>query len=227
MKQFSFRIKLSPAILSSMLAFLTIISNAQSDLHTDLPQFLYPEFSSAVIKTKDGKSLTSEMNYNMVTGNMVIEKNGNIYDFLNVGLIDTVFLHNSKFIRFGKAFCEVIYTAPVSLYLHHSGKVVPVGKQAGYGTTSQTSSITSISSISTDAGYYNLELPSSLMVRVENIYWVKTDSNMFSFTNLRQLLKIFPDREDELKKFIKSNHVKIERRDGIIKLMSYCNDIIN
>jgi len=225
MKQFSRYIKPSRIILVPILSVLSILTNAQSGSYSALPQYLYPEFSNAVLKMKDGKSLTSVMNYNMVTGNMVFEKDGKVYDLLNAGLIDTVYLHNSKFIRFGKAFYELIYAAPVSLFLHHKGDIVPAGKTGAYGTRTQTSSITSLSSISTESGYYNLALPSDLMVKVEQIYWVKMNDNMFSFTNLKQFLKIFPGREDELKEFIKSNHVRIERRDDIIELMDYCNGI--
>jgi hypothetical protein len=227
MEHFSFHKKSSRVIMTSILIVITILTSAQSYVHSNLPQYLYPEFSSAVIKMKNGKSVASELNYNMVTGNMVFEKDGDFYDFINPGLIDTIYLQDSKFIRFGKAFYEIIYPAPIPLFLHHKGNVVPVGKEAGYGTKSQTSSITNISSMSAQNGFYNLELPPNLMVTVDKIYWINLDNNMFSFMNLKQFLKIFPGKEDELKKYIKSNHIKIDRRDDIIKLMRYCNDIIN
>jgi len=226
MEQFSFYIKSPRIILTFVLIVLPILTNAQSNLYSGLPQYLYPEFSGAILKMKNGKHLTSEMNYNMVTGSMVFEREGKIYDLLNVGLIDTVYLQNSKFVHFGNVFYEIIFSAPISLFLHHKGTLVLAGKPAGYGTTSQTSSITNVSVISSNNGYYNLKLPPDLIVKVDLIYWVRKDNNLFSFTNMKQFLKIFPGNEVDLKKYIKKNHVKIERKNDLIKLMSYCNDII-
>jgi hypothetical protein len=226
MKQYPFYIKSSRIILTSLFLILSVLTNAQTNDNIDLPQFLYPGFSSAVIKMKNGKSQASEMNYNMITGNMVIEKDGKYYDLLNTGSVDTVYLHNSKFIPYGNAFYEVIDAAAISLYLHHKGYTVHVGKQSAYGTTSQTSSITSMSSVSTKSGYYKLELPPDILVKVELVYWVNKDNNMSSFKNLKQFLKIFPAKNAELKEYIKSNNIKIDSRDDLIKLMSYCNDII-
>ena len=226
MKQYPFYIKSSRIILTSLFLILSVLTDAQNNDNPDLPQFLYRGFSSGVIKMKNGKSQAMEMNYNMITGNMVIGKDGKYYDLLNTGSVDTVYLHNSKFIPYGNAFYEVIYAAAISLYLHHKGYTVHVGKQSAYGTTSQTSSITSMSSVSTKSGYYKLELPPDLEVKVDRIYWVNKDNNMLSFKTLKQFLKIFPGKEAELKKYIKSNHVKIDRRDDLNNLMSYCNDII-
>jgi hypothetical protein len=226
MEQFTFYIKPSRIIPTLMLLILSVCSNAQSNKYRALPQYLYTDFSSAFVKMKNGQSQTSQMNYNMVTGKMVFEKDGEVYDLINAEAVDTIFMNNSKFIPFGKAFYEIIYSAPITLFLDHKGDIVPAGKEGAYGTRTQTSSITNLSSISTESGYFNLELPPNLMVKVDLIYWVNKDYNMLSFTNLKQFLKIFPWQETELEKFIKSNRIKITRRDDLIKLMSYCNDIV-
>jgi hypothetical protein len=226
MKQYPLPIRSPRIILTSLFVILCVLINAQTNENTNFPQLLYPGFSSGMIKMKNGKSQTSEMNYDMVTGSMVMEKDGQYFDLLNTGTIDTVYLHNSRFIPYGKAFYEVIYAAPITLFLHHKGYTVHAGKPGAYGTTSQTSSTVTMSSISTKSGYYKLELPPDILVKVELVYWVNKDNNMSSFKNLKQFLKIFPAKNAELKEYIKSNNIKIDSRDDLIKLMSYCNDII-
>jgi len=54
-------------------------------------------------------------------------------------------------------------------------------------------------------------------VKVDLIYWVRKDNNLFSFTNMKQFLKIFLVMRLTLKKYIKKNHVKIERKNDLIK----------
>lgn len=226
MEQFSLHLKSSRAILTSMLLVLTILTNAQPNLDSALPQYLYPAFSLAILKMKNGNSQTSEMNYNMVTGNMVFIRDGKLYNLINTEIIDTVYLQNSEFVHFGKAFYEIILAAPIPLFLQNKGNLKSAGKPAGYDGTSETSSIATLSGISIENIRVNLKLPPDLIVKVDRIYWVRKDNNMLSFMNMKQFLKIFPGKEVEFKEYIKKNHIKIERRNDLIKLMSYCNDII-
>jgi hypothetical protein len=226
MKRLSLHLKSQAAILTLTLIIFSNSANAQHDSDSAFPQFLFPGFSQATLKMKDGNSQVLEMNYNKVSGKMVFKRNGKPYDLLNPEVVDTVYLQNVKFVRFGQAFYEEIFAAPVSLFLNHKGSLVSTGKPSGYGTTSQTSSISSLSGISTDNGYYNLELPPEFTVKDDPVYWIRKNNDWFSFTNIKQFLKIFPDKENDLKEFIKNNHIKIDRRDDLINLMSYCNKII-
>jgi len=226
MERFSMYLRLLRVIPTSLFSFLTIILTAQSNYDTPLPQYLYPEFSSAIVKMKNGNSLTAKMNYNMVTGNMVFVRDGKLYDLLNPETIDTVYLQNCKFVHFEKVFYEVIVAAPISLFLHHNGSLAPAGKPAGYGGTSHTSSITTLSGYQSGNAYYNLELPPDFIVKVDRVYWIRKDNNMSSFMNMKQFLKIFPDKESNLNEYIKKNHIKFERRNDLIKLTGYCNELI-
>ena len=48
---------------------------------------------------------------------------------------------------------------------------------------------------------------------------------MEDFLTEKQLLKLFPEKEDLLKDFIKKNHIKILNREDVIKLLVYLNEI--
>lgn len=218
--------QMSQLFMTLMLIILTVVTRAQPNSDSPLLQYLYPDFSKAVVKMKNGQTRTAEMNYNMLTGNMVYKQEGKLYDLLNTEMIDTVVLYNSRFVRFGKAFYEVVVTEPLSLFIHHKGDLVPAGKPAGYGGTSQTSSVTSLSGISTGVGYYNLELPPDVIVKVDRIFWIRRNNEMFSFINKNQFLKIFPDKEGDLKEYMKKNRIKMESKVDLVKLMDYCNNII-
>ncbi len=227
MERLSLHLKLPLVILTLTLSVLANLTNAQPDSDYDLPQYLYPEFSPATLKIKNGRNQVLEMNYNELTGKMVFKRDGKLYDLINAEIVDTVYMQNTKFVRFGEVFYEVIFDAPVSLFLHHKGSLISLGKPAGYGTTSQTSSITTLSGIATDKGYYNFKLPPDLTVKVDLVYWVRRNNNMSSFTNIKQFLKIFPEKENDLKVYIKDNRIKVDRKDDLIKLMRYCNDIVS
>lgn len=188
----------------------------------DLPQYLYNEFSNAAVRLKNSTTQTLKMNYNLLSGKMVFERDGKLYDLINPESIDTVYMQNSKFVRFGNTFYELVLTKPLTLLIENNAKLISVGKPAGYGSTSQTSSVETLSGINSNDGFYNLKLPSDYTVNIHRVYWLMKNTGMLSFVNLKQLIKIFPDKETDIKEYVKKNHISIDRRDDLIKLVQFC-----
>ena len=214
--------------IAAILIFISPVSYlaAQDDSDRSYLQYLYPEFSKGTIKSKTGRSVEIVLNYNMVSERIVYEKDGKLLDLIGIETIDTIFLQNSRFIPFGRAFYELVVEEPVSLYIQHRASIIPPGKPAGYGGTTQTSGVSTISSISTSTGYYNLKLPSDYTVNINPVFWMRKDYIMYDFNNLNQFLKIFPGKENELKKFIKQNNIRFQKREDLIRLVEYCNSLM-
>jgi len=200
--------------------------NAQTTADGSMPQFLFQEFSMGRVKMKNGQVQNSILNYNIVTEKMVYENGKDLYDMTNTELIDTVFVQNSMFVPSGKVFFEVLLAAPVSLFVQHTGSVMPPGAPAGYGGTSQVSSTKKLSGVELSSGYYNLKLPKDYQVQINPVYWIRAGKEYSSFINDRQFLKLFPDKEAELKKYIKDNRIKFSRQSDIVKLAWHYNEII-
>jgi hypothetical protein len=197
---------------------------AQSNSDGSTPQFLFPEFIQGVVKMTNGLTQKILLNYNTVTEKMVYQQNEKVYDMINTEKIDTVFIYESKFVPSGKLFYEVLLAAPVSLFIQHKGSIVPPGKPAAYGGTSQVSSSNYQSGVQLPSGYYNLALPANYQVKMDPVFWIRKDNNMHDFINEKQFLKIFPEREAELKAYIKKYHVKFSRIPDVIRLAEYLND---
>lgn len=198
------------------------------DDFSSMPQLLYPQFSASTILLKDGRTKKMLMNYNMVSGKMVFTESGNIFDIQTPELIDTVFINNSKFVKSGSRFFELLLKAPVSLLLDYKAEIVPAGKPAGYGGTSQVSATTTLSGISDGSAYYNLKLPSQYTLKTERVYVLKDkDGNLSNFSTSRQFLKLFPDLESQLQDFIKQNKVRFDDSRSVARLAGYCNGLLS
>jgi hypothetical protein len=191
-----------------------------------MPQFLFPEFVQGVVKMTNGLTQKAVLNYNTVSEKMVYTMDDKIYDMVNNERTDTVFIYESKFVPVGKVFYEVLLNAPVSMFVQHVGSIVPPGKPAAYGGTSQVSSSTYKTSVELSSGYYNLKLPADFQVKLDPVYWLRKDGKMYSWINERQFLKIFPEKEQDLKAYIKKNHIKFGRIPDMIKLGGYLNEVI-
>jgi len=144
---------------------------------------------------------------------------------VNTELIDTVYLAKRKFVPVGKIFHEVLVEASICLFIQHRSSLQPAGAPAGYGGTSQVSGTNTYSSISSASGRYNLSLPNDFTVIPDPVFWIRNGSTYDSFVNEKQFLKIFPEREEELKKFIKQNKIRFDRISAVVMLINYCNTL--
>lgn len=185
------------------------------------PQYLFDDFSKCKVKMKDKNIKTAVMNYNTVTGCMVFIRDDEYLDLLNPEMVDTIYLNDRLFIPVGNAFYEVLQSGPVSLFIQHKGEVLPPGKPAAYGGTSETSSSDYITTINLPQGQFNLPLPTDFKVRLTTIYRIRQDNVWLDFTNVNEFLKLFPEKKDRLKKFIKENHLKMNNPEHVKKIVDY------
>ena len=57
------------------------------------------------------------------------------------------------------------------------------------------------------------------------VYWIRRDGKMHSFPGRARFIKISPEYKKEIKSFIKSQCIKMEDRDDLIRLVKYCNEL--
>ena len=213
-------------ILTISLFSLVFSVYGQENSYQNLPQFLYPDFNASRIKMKAGKDLNLIMNYNMVTEKMIFLQKEQVYDMLNTGTVDTIYMNGSRFVPNGKVFYEVFPGSKVTFFIQHKGRLLSPPKPAAYGGTSEVSSSTYITRIDLGADRYNMKLEGDLRVKYDPMYWISLNGNMSGFVGEKQFLKIFPGKENELKLFIKKNKVKFDRKEDLIKLCQYSNDLM-
>ena len=201
-------------------------ANSQIEKYQNLPQYLNPDFVVSRVKMKVGKDLNILLNYNLVTEKMVFFQKDNAFDLLNQGSVDTIYMDGCRFIPYEKAFLEVIPGTNLTFFIQHRGRVLPPAKPAAYGGTSEVSSSTYLTRIDLNSSVYNMKLNDELRVKFDPLYWVRLKDNMVSFANEKQLLKLFPGKEESIKQFIRKNKLKFEKRDDLLKIWGFCNEIM-
>jgi hypothetical protein len=223
------QVYLGRAFYLLFIVFLFIPSNkakSQIENFNGLPQFLFPEFSTSRVKLKAGKDLNLLLNYNLVTEKMVFFQKNQVFDMVNQGAVDTIYLSGSKFIPNDKAFYEAHSGVPVSLFIQHRGRLLAPPKPAAYGGTSEVSSSTYITRMEFGSQVYNMKLEADLRVKYDPMYWVRFNDQMYSFVNEKQYLKIFTGKEDVLKQYIKKNRLRFEKPNDLLKIWAYTNAVV-
>lgn len=211
-------------IIISGLVF-SLSSAAQQDTAKALSQYLFPKFLKGTVKFKSGSNREVIMNYNLLSEKMVFDQSGKLLDMVNTETIDTIYLQYKKFIPFDEIFLEVVLSCKTPFFIQHKADLMSPGKQAGYGGTSQTTATTSITTLHTTSGTFNMKLPDNYTVKPSPVNWILVSGKMDKFLNERQFLKIFSDNQTEIKRFIKDNKISFEKRDDMISLIKFCNGL--
>ena len=212
-----------PALI---LLFFSHSLAAQTDSLTNLPNLLIPRFTRSIVKLKSGEVYTATLNYNTVDQEMVFMQKKLFMVLKDPQLIDTVFMANRTFIPFEKGFYELVIKAPVTLYIQHKSYVEFEGYPTLYGAKSQTTAPSYVRQIYGANGAIDLKIPAGYKVFDDSQYWIRKENKMDAFKTKRQFLKIFPDKENELNRFINKNHIDFKNADNVIKLVNYCNELI-
>jgi hypothetical protein len=202
-----------------------IILSGQTKSDGTMPQYLFPEFSKCEVRMKNGEIQSTVMNYNIVTESMVFTRDSKYYNMTNLEMVDTVYLNDSKFVPSGKIFYEVLLSGPIDLFIQNKGDLLPAGKPVGYGGTSQLANSKYLSTIKLSSGEFNLELPADYTVRASSVCWIRKNNEMLSFTNEKQYLKLFPDKAEGIKEFIKKNRLKFDNYADLIQIVRYSSGL--
>jgi hypothetical protein len=187
------------------------------------PHYLFPEFTKGTVLIKAGKPKELKMNYNLLTEEMIFEYPGKYLALTNIETIDTVIIQGRKFIPSGKIFLELLVNSRVPLFAKYTCSITPPGKPSGYGGTSQTSSITVIDQLFSKGRAYEMELPADYVVVPNTEYLLFKGGSFIRIYNIKQVLKVFPEKGTQIKDYNKKNKTDFKKQDNVISLIAFCN----
>lgn len=207
-----------------LLLLLSISISLYAQEMESVSHYVFPDFQPGYVQLKNGTINNAKFNYNAASEEMVFDQNG---EFLAIGdailyQIDTVFVSNEKFVRLNNKFVKIIIDEPeIDLFVQHKCQILPPGRPAAYGGTSQTTSSTSISSLTSNGSLYKLKLPDDFKIIPYNVYWINRNEQLSSFSSIKQLKKIYRDKKRVIDDYLKKNDVKLENEQSIKDAISF------
>lgn len=189
----------------------------------EVSHYLFPEFREGVVLMKDGRRNPAKLNYNAASEEMVFMQNKQILAISEPSLsqVDTVFFNDRKFVLHNMKFMEILHQGDFKLFAYYKCKVIPPGKPAGYGGTSQTSSVDSYSSWSMDGRVYELKLPDDFEVKPFNIYYLNDGAGWKEFKTMRQLKNHFKKSKKQLDQYLKEQKVDFDDAEAVRRLIYF------
>ncbi len=189
--------------------------------NNEINHYIFPEFKKGTVHMRKGGTNVSMLNYNSVTEEMIFDSNGKKLAIGPVDQIDTIYIDDRIFLPLENKFIELLYHNKYELFAAHKCSLIDPGKPAAYGGTSQTSATTSYTSIMAGGQIYQLALPEGIGTNPYTEYLLKKDDKLSPFLSIRQLSKLFDDKSDLFKKYVKDHKINYEKQESIVELIKY------
>lgn len=201
---------------------ISIISYSQPK-QGETTHYLFPEFTQGIILMKAGIKHDALLNYNTATEEMIFENEGKrmAISKKELELVDTVLIQDRKFIGLNGNFVEVVYHSKWDMYVEYKCNVTEPEKQSGYGGTSQTSSINSYTTFNVGGVFHKLKLPEGYELDPYVYYWLKKSGELNRFRSMRELKKLYKEKDQLFKAYVKKHEIKYDNQESIVQLIEY------
>lgn len=182
--------------------------------------YLFPEFVNGAVHMKSGAIEQAPLNYNVGKQGITFKKGEQYYDLTGLEAIDTVYINTQKFVPVNGIFYEVIRTTPFELYATYTGKELPVT-----ATTEHDGSVRKeagqVSNTVSDV-YVTRQYRGDYSIALRKQYWVRQYRNFYKANTEKQVLKIFPKKEANIRAFITENKTNFNNQADVVKLLAFC-----
>jgi hypothetical protein len=213
-------------IIITILLLTFYLTDTQLQAQEDSTHYVLPEFVIGAVKLKDGRTDSAIMNYNMLTEEMIFVKNGVLLALDSLEAIDTVNIDSRIFVPHQKIFYELLVKGPASLYVEHKCNLLIAGNPSGYGGITETGASRNISFLPSAGRAYKLKLPDGYHITDATQHWIRVKDKFYKANTTSQITKVFPEKEKEIKQFIKANKLDLKNTNNMITLIVKCNEFV-
>lgn len=191
--------------------------------------YLFNQFEQGTLLLKSGKSTKEMLNYNALTNEVVIKRDGKMSALLGsyVKTIDTVYVNGRKLVpNFDKFSENLINSKDVKLFVDYECTLKSKTEgRTPYGSSSQTGSPITIASVRDRGALYNMDLPGLYTAELKLRYrYMKGDKEIL-VKNLNQFKKLYAKHKKEFSKYKKENKVEFEQPETIKSLIEHLESL--
>jgi hypothetical protein len=183
-------------------------------------RYRYPEFIPGRIFITNGLYRDAKMNLNFLNGEMEYLIDRDTLIITNKRDLEIITVAQDTF-YFDKNYLEQISTGPVKVAMKEYIKVKEKQKQDSYGTASSGSASTSYGSLPAQGNFFKLSSNTDLYLQRTLEFYLSDKKGGFVPFTKKNLLRLYPKQKDDIKAYLKSDKIKYDDRDDILKLAEF------
>ncbi|SFP67588.1 hypothetical protein [Parafilimonas terrae] len=191
---------------------------------SSISYYLFPGFSDAIVKLKDGNTLKSKMNFNLTICQLeFISPQGDTLVIAEPSAVDSIYCNNEVFFFANNIYYQVIASAgAIKLAVERTASYVPV-KIGALGLPDHVGSgIETYKSFFLYTGLKTLVASEDVEITVRTTYVLVTGNTQFNRANKNSFIKAFPANEQKIKTYLKQNRVSFDKAGDLEKFFLFC-----
>lgn len=195
---------------------------------TTKSEYIFDDFTEAIVIYKDGRQFAVRINYNL------IDKQYFFYDqvepderkrFIDEKLVGAIKVDNRTFRITSKGEAEEILNAAPFLSVVYTARLKDAPKQAAYGGTSETSAIDSYKTIRHNGVNHNLEDKRMVIASITKTYHIQKDKKEKVVRSIKQFKNLYPKQKDKIEQYVEARQVDFNNPQQVANLFRYVNSL--
>jgi len=189
-------------------------------------RYLYPEFTSGRVAFKNNLYSDRHLNYNYLLGEMEFIQVHDTLSIINKKDIKYISIAQDTF-YYEKGFIKQLSGPGLRLGLKEFIELKEIQNKDSYGIASSGAATTSYGSMPLDGNFYKLTANKDMIFQRTRQFYLALPGSDFVLVNRKNLMGMFPSKEDEIKSYLKANKVKFDSKDDILKLTDFLKTLNN
>lgn len=190
------------------------------DYFTIEERYLYPEFTSGSVLFKTNVFTERKFNYNYLNGEIEFLQSKDTFEIRNKKDIKSVIIAQDTF-YYDNGYILQIKSGHPKVGLKESIEFKDYVKKDGYGSTGSAGARTSYGSIATEGSNYKLKVNEDVIYKRTKLYYILSNKGEFVLFNKKNVNQLFPNYKSEIKTFLKTNKIKFDSEEDLLKLVEY------
>jgi hypothetical protein len=187
-------------------------------------RYLYPEFKTGKVIFNEKTYLGIKLNYDYLNGEIEFLNNTDTMTIVDKKDLKSVIIAEDTFF-YDDGYILQLKTGHPTVGLKEAFEFKDQIKKDGYGSASSAGSNRSFSSVTAGGGVHKLTADTDLIFRRTKTFYILMPDGDFDLFNKKNICKLFSKNKDEIKSYLKSNNIKFDSEEDILKLAEYLESL--
>lgn len=184
-------------------------------------RYLYPQFTDGEVAMRTGAVSSSKLNLNLLLGELeFISDNKDTLMIARKKDLNIVTVAQDTFI-YRSGYLKLIHSGTVKVMVRDKYKLTDIVKKGAMGAPNRNSAIESYTAIPTDKQLLTLVPGEDLVFRRTVEFYIMTNEGDLIDFRKKNIMELYPQNENDIQKFLKTNKIDFEEQDDVIKLADF------
>lgn len=188
-------------------------------------RYLFQNFTAGKSVYRNGKSIPGSYNYNFLSGEIEFIQSRDTFYITNKKELQYVTIGHDTLQFHDNSFFQVIRSGQIKVYLRQSIKIKEIVKMGAMGTSNRSAAQDTYTYILTGQQAMELIPNDDLILQMTRDFFYSTPEVKFVQFSKKNALRVFPEKEDVIKSYLKSNKINFDSKADILKLADFINSL--